>query len=261
MSQMSFSDIEYAGKRKQTRRKRFLAEMDQVVPWSGLVALIEPHYPRAGGGRKPYPLETMLRIHLLQNWFSLSDPAMEEALYEITSMRQFARLTLSAPIPEDTTIMNFRHLLEKLQLAADILETIIAYLRDKGLLLRQGTIVDATIIHAPSSTKNKEGKRDPEMHQTKKGNPYYIRRLGSETGLFEQKWKVFFRSSLSLCKTLPQVTGNSLASDHREEEIARAPNQRKYEPVAPNETCLDTAEILAEDEVDSPGVLQLTTHL
>jgi len=174
MSQMSFSDFEYAGKRKQTRRERFLAEMEQVVPWSGLVALIEPHYPKAGGGRKPYPLETMLRIHLLQNWFSLSDPAMEEALYEITSMRQFARLTLSAPIPEDTTIMNFRHLLEKHQLAACILETINAYLRDKGLSLRQGTIVDATIIHAPSSTKNKEGKRDPEMHQTKKGNQYFF---------------------------------------------------------------------------------------
>ncbi|WP_038409942.1 IS5/IS1182 family transposase [Pseudomonas putida] len=109
MSQMSFSDFEYAGKRKQTRRERFLAEMDQVVPWAGLLELIEPFYPKAGGGRKPYPLETMLRIHLLQNWFSLSDPAMEEALYEITPMRQFARLTLSAPIPEDTTIMNFRH--------------------------------------------------------------------------------------------------------------------------------------------------------
>ncbi|AHZ78270.1 Mobile element protein [Pseudomonas putida] len=106
---MSFSDFEYAGKRKQTRRERFLAEMDQVVPWAGLLELIEPFYPKAGGGRKPYPLETMLRIHLLQNWFSLSDPAMEEALYEITPMRQFARLTLSAPIPEDTTIMNFRH--------------------------------------------------------------------------------------------------------------------------------------------------------
>ncbi|QJQ11444.1 IS5 family transposase [Pseudomonas putida] len=174
MSQMSFSDFEYAGKRKQTRRERFLAEMEQVVPWSGLMALIEPHYPKAGGGRKPYPLETMLRIHLLQNWFSLSDPAMEEALYEITSKRQFARLTLSAPIPEDTTIMNFRHLLEKHQLAAGILEIINNYLQDKGLSLRQGTIVDATIIQAPSSTKNKEGKRDPEMHQTKKGNQYFF---------------------------------------------------------------------------------------
>ncbi len=164
---MSFSDFEYAGKRKQTRRERFLAEMEQVVPWSGLVALIKPHYPKAGGGRKPYPLDTML-----QNWFSLSDPAMEEALYEITSMRQFARLTLSAPIPEDTTIMNFRPLLEKHQLASGILETINNYLREKDLSLRQGTIVDATIIHAPSSTKNSEGTRDPEMHQTKKGNQY-----------------------------------------------------------------------------------------
>lgn len=169
MSQMSFSDFEYAGKRKQTRRERFLTEMEQVVPWSGLVALIESHYPKAGGGRKPYPLETMLRIHLLQNWFSLSDPAMEEALYEITSMRQFARLTLSAPIHEDTTIMKFRHLLEKHQLAAGILETTNTYLQDKGLSLRQGTIV-----RAPSSTKNKEGKRDPEMHQTKKGNQYFF---------------------------------------------------------------------------------------
>jgi len=114
MSQMSFSDFEYAGKRKQTRRERFFAEMDQVVPWSGLLGLIEPYYPKAGGGRKPYPLETMLRIHLLQNWFSLSDPAMEEALYEITPMRQFARITLSVPIPEYTTIMNFRHLLESI---------------------------------------------------------------------------------------------------------------------------------------------------
>ncbi len=174
MSQMSFSDFEYAGKRKQTRRERFLAEMEQVVPWSGLIALIEPHYPKADGGRKPYPLETMLRIHLLQNWFSLSDPAMEEALYEITPMRQFARLALSAPIPEDTTIMNFRDLLEKHQLAAGILETINAYLRDKGVSLRQGTIVDATIIHAPSSTKNKEGKRDLQMPQTKKGNQYFF---------------------------------------------------------------------------------------
>ena len=121
MSQMSFSDFEYAGKRRQTRRERFLAEMDQVVPWCGLLELIQPFYPKAGGGRKPYPLETMLRIHLLQNWFSLSDPAMEEALYEITPMRQFARLTLSAPIPEDPTIKNFRHLLETHQLEPAIL--------------------------------------------------------------------------------------------------------------------------------------------
>lgn len=116
----------------------------------------------------------MLRVHLLQNWFSPNDPAMEETLYEITPMRQFARLTLSAPIPEDTTIMNFRHLLENHQLAPAILAGISGYLQEKGLSLRQGTIVDATITHAPSSTKNEEGQRDPEMHQTKKGNQYFF---------------------------------------------------------------------------------------
>ncbi len=135
----------------------------------------------------------MLRIHLLQNWFSLSDPAMEEALYEITPMRQFARLTLSAPIPEDTTIMNFRHLLEKHQLAPAIHAVINDYLQEKGLSLRQGTIVDATIIHAPSSTKNEDGKRDPEMDQTKKGNQYFFgmkAHFGAdvESGLVHHAW-------------------------------------------------------------------------
>lgn len=177
MTQMSFSDVEYAGKRKQTRRERFLAEMEQVVPWAGLLALIELFYPKAGNGRRPYPLESMLRIHLLQNWFALSDPAMEEALYEITSLRQFAQLSLTqGSIPEDTTIMNFRHLLEKHGLASGILAVINDHLGDRGLSLRQGTIVDATIFHAPSSTKNQDGKRDPEMHQTKKGNQYCVSR-------------------------------------------------------------------------------------
>ena len=175
MTQMSFSDAEYCGKHKQTRRERFLAEIEQVVPWKGLLTLIEPFYPKAGNGRPPYPLETMLRIHLLQNWFALSDPAMEEALYEITSLRQFAHLSLTqGSIPEETTIMNFRHLLEKQGLAAGILAVINGRLGDRGLSLRQGTIVDATIIHAPSSTKNQDGKRDPEMQPTKKGNQYYF---------------------------------------------------------------------------------------
>ena len=146
MTQLSFSDAEHAGKRKQTRREVFLAEMEQVVPWKALLALIEPHYPKAGRGRHPYALETMLRIHLLQQWYALSDPAMEEALYEIASMRQFARLSLLETIPDETTILN----------------------------LRQGTIVDATIIDAPSSTKNRNGTRDPEMHQTKKGNQWFF---------------------------------------------------------------------------------------
>jgi IS5 family transposase len=174
MSQISFSDAEYAGKRKKTRREMFLEEMELVVPWKVLLKIIEPHYPTAGRGRRPYPLESMLRVHLMQNWFALSDPAMEEALYEIASLRSFARLSLNEPIPDETTILNFPHLLEANDLADDILRAINALLARKGLLLKQGSIVDATIIAAPSSTKNAEGARDPEMHQTKKGNQWFF---------------------------------------------------------------------------------------
>ena len=174
MSQMSFSDAEYAGKRKRTRREVFLAEMEQVIPWKSLVGLIEPFYPVSGRGRHPYPLETMLRVHLMQNWFGLSDPATEEALYEITSMRQFAGLSLSGPIPDETTILNFRRLLEVNELAPEIFAQINAYLGRKGLMLKRGSIVDATIISAPSSTKNATGERDPEMHQVKKGNQWHF---------------------------------------------------------------------------------------
>jgi len=174
MSQLSFSDAEYAGKRKKTRREVFLGEMEQVVPWRSLLSLIEPFYPLAGRGRHPYPLETMLRVHLMQNWFGLSDPAMEEALYEITPMRAFAGLSLNGSIPDETTILNFRRLLETNDLAPQILSRINAYLGRKGLMLKRGTIVDATIIAAPSSTKNAEGKRDPEMRQAKKGNQWHF---------------------------------------------------------------------------------------
>jgi len=174
MSQLSFSDAEYAGKRKKTRREVFLEEMEQVVPWKALLAVISPHYPVAGRGRRPYPLESMLRVHLMQNWFALSDPAMEEALYEIASLRAFAHLSLSEPIPDETTILNFRHLLEESDLADDIFATVNKHLARKGLLLKKGSIVDATIIAAPSSTKNASGERDPEMHQAKKGNQYYF---------------------------------------------------------------------------------------
>ena len=173
MKQMTFADAEYAGKRKQTRKELFLIEMDRVVPWKSLIALIEPHYPKGEGGRPSYPLMAMLRVHLMQNWFGYSDPAMEEALYETTILRQFAGLSLER-IPDETTILNFRRLLEKHELAAGILAVINGYLGDRGLSLRQGTIVDATLINAPSSTKNKDKKRDPEMHQTKKGNQYYF---------------------------------------------------------------------------------------
>ncbi len=173
MSQISFSDAEHAGKRKKTRREVFLAEMELVVPWKALLKVIEPHYPVAGRGRRPYPLEAMLRVHLMQNWFALSDPAMEEALYEITSLRTFAGLGMES-IPDETTILNFRHLLEASDLAEDIFKQVNAHLARKGLLLKRGSIVDATIIAAPSSTKNESGERDPEMHQTKKGNQWHF---------------------------------------------------------------------------------------
>ena len=174
MTQLSFSDAEHAGKRKQTRRELFLAEMERVVPWTSLLAQIAPHYPKSGRGRQPYALETMLRIHFLQQWYALSDPAMEEALYEIASMRQFAKLSLLAGIPDETTILNFRDLLERHGLAAKLLQVVNRHLRDNRLLLRTGTIVDATIIDAPSSTKNSSGTRGPEMHQTKKGNQWFF---------------------------------------------------------------------------------------
>ncbi|MGJ7504918.1 IS5 family transposase [Variovorax sp. ZT5P49] len=173
MSQISFSDAEHAGKRKKTRREVFLAEMELVVPWKALLKVIEPHYAVAGRGRRPYPLEAMLRVHLMQNWFALSDPAMEEALYEIASLRTFAGLGLEA-VPDETTILNFRHLLEANDLAEDIFKQVNVHLAKKGLLLKRGSIVDATIIAAPSSTKNESGERDPEMHQTKKGNQWHF---------------------------------------------------------------------------------------
>jgi IS5 family transposase len=174
MSPISFSDAEYAGKRKKTRREVFLEEMELVVPWKVLLKIIEPHYPVAGRGRRPYALDSMLRVHLMQNWFALSDPAMEDALYEIASLRSFARLSLNEPIPDETTILNFRHLLEANDLADDIFKAVNALLARKGLLLKRGSIVDATIIAAPSSTKNADGERDPDMHQTKKGEQWFF---------------------------------------------------------------------------------------
>jgi IS5 family transposase len=175
VKQLSFSDAEYGSKRKQTRCEVFLAEMERSVPWRQLEALIEPHYPKVGGGRPPYALSSMLRIHCLQQWYGLSDPAMEEALYEIASMRCFADLSLTkGGVPDETTILNFRHLLERHNLARQIFEAVKRHLQAKGLMLRQGTIVDATIVSAASSTKNSTRERDPEMHQTRKGNQWYF---------------------------------------------------------------------------------------
>jgi IS5 family transposase len=175
MKQMSFAASEYVKKPKQTRKERFLQEMERVVPWARLHAVIEPHYPKAGNGRRPYELATMLRIHFMQQWFGYSDAAMEEALHDVPLLRHFAGLDAGVDtMPDETTILNFRHLLERHGLSKQILSEVNGLLTEKGLLLREGTTVDATLIAAPPSTKNRDGKRDPEMTQTKKGNQWYF---------------------------------------------------------------------------------------
>lgn len=172
--QLTFADSEFSSKRRQTRKEIFLSRMDNLLPWSQLFEVIEPFYPKAGNGRRPYPLETMFRIHCMQQWYNLADEVMEDALYEVASMRQFARLSLDRAIPDRTTIMNFRHLLEKYKLTRKLFKTVNQWLSDCGVMMTQGTLVDATIIEAPSSTKNKNNERDPDMHQTKKGNEWYF---------------------------------------------------------------------------------------
>lgn len=175
MKQTTFASLAFEAKKKLTRRERFLKEMDQVVPWDRLLRLIERHYPKAGNGRQPMPLPTMLRIYFLQQWFNLSDPAAEDSLYDIESMRRFAGIELSDnAVPDETTILNFRRLLERHRLTEAIFEAVNTLLSDKRLLLKSGTLVDATIISAPSSTKNATRTRDPEMTQTKKGNQWYF---------------------------------------------------------------------------------------
>ena len=160
---------------KKTRRALFLEEMEQVVPWGELCALVEPHYPQAGNGRRPVGIERMLRIYFLQQWFNLSDPAVEEALYDSPLMRGFAGIDLGRePVPDETTVCKFRHLLEEHELGGAMLETVNLHLESRGVRISTGTIVDATIIHAPSSTKNQRQERDPAMHQTKKGKQWYF---------------------------------------------------------------------------------------
>jgi IS5 family transposase len=153
----------------------FLEEMEQVVPWAKLCARIEPHDPQPGNGRRPKELEKMLRIYFLQQWFNLADPAVEEALYDSATLRQFVGIDLGAePVPDETTVCKFRHLLEEHHLGEEILGTVNLHLQAKGVRITTGTIVDATLIHAPSSTKNREQSRDPEMHQTRKGKNWYF---------------------------------------------------------------------------------------
>jgi transposase, IS5 family len=159
---------------KRTRKREFLAQMERVVPWTALVELVAPHAPESKKGRPPFPIETMLRIHFMQQWFTLSDPAMEEALHDIALFREFASLGWDSRIPDESTILRFRHLLEKHKLTDQIFAAVNDLLRGKGLLLKAGTVVDATLISAPSSTKNESGERDPEMKQSKKGNQWHF---------------------------------------------------------------------------------------
>jgi len=159
---------------KRTRKREFLAQMERVVPWAALVDLIAPYAPEGKRGRPPFPIETMLRVHFMQQWFTLSDPAMEEALHGMPLFREFAGLGWDTRLPDESTILRFRHLLERHKLPEQILAVVNELLRDKGLMLRTGTGVDATLISAPSSTKNASGQRDPEMHQTKKGNQWHF---------------------------------------------------------------------------------------
>jgi transposase, IS5 family len=185
---------------KKTRREKFLEEMDEIVPWAQLQSLIEPHYPKQGNGRPPVGLGIMLRIYFVQHWFNLSDPGAEEALYDSPALRRFAGVDLGrAPAPDETTILNFRHLLERHELCGALLDAVNHYLEDRGIHIGTGTIVDATIIHAPSSTNTATGTRDPAMHQTRKGNQWYFG-MKAHIGVDSQEGIVH-----SLCSTAASV--------------------------------------------------------
>lgn len=176
MRQQSLADGGFEKYRKKTRKEQFLDDMERIIPWQQLAEAIAPYYPKAeGAGRPPVGLQRMLRIHFLQHWFALSDPGAEEALYDSRAMRQFVGIDLGRePVPDETTICKFRHLMERYNLGDELFRLVNVYLEENGLKVSRGTIVDATIINAPSSTKNKDKERDPEMHQTKKGNQWYF---------------------------------------------------------------------------------------
>ena len=174
MDQPTFADLEYGQKKRKTRREEFLEKLDRLVPWQRLEERIRPHYFRGERGRRPYALAVILRVHVVQLCYNLSDPAMEDLLYEAESVRRFAGLRLTEALPDESTILHFRHLLERHQLGQGLFAEIKDHLEEQGVRLREGTIVDATIIEAPSSTKNRTGERDPEMRQVKKGNQYHF---------------------------------------------------------------------------------------
>ncbi len=198
MSQMTFSEAEYAIKKRKTRREKFLERIDALIPWKKFEQQLAKKYTKGERGRKPYPLNVMLRIHVMQLLYNLSDPAMEDALYEIESMRRFAGLRLSDNLPDETTILNFRRFIEQHKFGKKLFESIQDDLSHQGLTVKEGTIVDATIIAAPTSTKNKKGERDPEMHQTKKGNEWH----------FGMKMHVGVDDSLGLVHSIETTAAN-----------------------------------------------------
>lgn len=216
MSQLTFAGLAYNSKKKTTRRERFLQEMEQVIPWREVEGAISPLYPDLGNGRPPIGLSRMLRIYFMQQWFNLSDPGMEDALYDSESMRRFAGIELSRDaIPDETTILNFRHLLEKNNATKELFLEVRKHLEKKGLMIREGTIVDATIINAPTSTKNAAAERDPEMHQVKKGNEWFFgmkAHIGAETSRGLVHTVAFTPANINDGKVMPQLL-------HGEEEV------------------------------------------
>ena len=233
MKTLSFASLAYANKKKQTRREVFLQEMDRVIPWNELLEIIVEFYPKAGNGRHPMPLERMLRIYFMQQWYGLSDPAMEDALYDIESMRRFTGIDIqSDPVPDESTILHFRHLLEKHNLTMALFEKTRNYLSDKGLLLKEGTIVDATIINAPSSTKNRDKARDPQMRQTKKGNQWYFgmkAHIGADTGKGLAHTIVVTDASVHDSRVMDELLHGEEKAVYGDKAYASEERQRRYE--------------------------------
>ena len=193
---------------RKTKRERFLEEMEQIVPWVELQALVEPYYPKGENGRPPVGLSIMLRVYFVQQWFNLSDPGAEDALYESPVLRRFVGIDLGrAPVPDESTILGFRHLLEKHELGGAMLNAVNHYLESRGIRITTGTIVDATIIHAPASTKNRSGERDPEMHQTRKGKQWYFG-LKAHIGVDSKQGHVH-----SLCTSAASVADKHMLPD------------------------------------------------
>jgi len=230
---------------RKSKRERFLDEMEQIVPWAELQELIEPNYPKGENGRPPVGLSIMLRVYFLQQWFNLSDPGAEEALYESPALRRFAGVDLGrAPAPDESTILQFRHLLEKHELGGAMLQRVNEYLEKRGVRITTGTIVDATIIHAPSSTKNRSGKRDPEMHQTRKGKQWFFG-LKAHIGVDSREGTVH-----SVCTSAASVADKHMLPDllHGEERKVwgdgayqgQGENIRRVAPQAQDMTCRRT---------------------